>query len=54
MARKKAVEPEVVEEVVDVSAVVPDITESGETEELIWVESVGPTGKVMIQVPKKG
>ena len=54
MARKKAVEPEVINEVVDVSAVVPKIEEAGEADDLIWVEAVDfEHGKHMIQVPKK-
>ena len=55
MARKKAVEPEVIAEVVDVSAVVPEIEEAGETDDLIWVEAVDfEHGRHMIQVPKEG
>ena len=51
MARKKVVEPE---EVVDVTAVVPEIEEAGETQEFIWVDSVGAGGKAMVQIPKEG
>lgn len=54
MPRKKKEAPVVEPEVVDVSAVVPEIEEAGEAEELIWVDSVGPNGRMMIQVPKKG
>ena len=51
MARKKAIETEEV----DVSAVVPEINEAGETDDLIWVETVDfEHGKHMIQIPKKG
>lgn len=57
MPRKKKVEEPVVEavpeEVVDVSAVVPEIEEFGEAPELIWVEAVDAIGRHMIQVPKE-
>lgn len=57
MPRKKKVEEPVVEavpeEVVDVSAVVPEIEEFGEAPELIWVETVDAIGRHMIQVPKE-
>ena len=61
MPRKKKVEEPVIEqggavtesEIVDVTAVVDEIDEAGETEELIWVETVTPGGKKMIQIPKK-
>ena len=55
MARKKAVEPEIIDEVVDVSAVVPEIEEAGEADDLIWVEAVDfEHGRHMIQIPKEG
>ena len=63
MARKKAVEvkPELevaavetpVAEVVDVSAVIPEINAMKEAQEMIWVETVGPNGRMMIRVPKE-
>ena len=61
MPRKKKVEvdipQEIVEapeaEVVDVTPVVKEIEEAGETVEMIWVETVDALGRRMIQVPKK-
>ena len=56
MPRKKKVEEPVIEtvETVDVTAVVPEIEESGEAAEMIWVESIGANGRTMIQIPKEG
>ena len=50
MPRKKKIETEEV----DVTAVIPEIEEAGETEELIWVEAVDADGRHMVQIPKKG
>ena len=60
MPRKKAVpitqeleiKPAVTSDVVDVTPVVKDIEEAGETVEMIWVETVDEFGKHMIQIPK--
>lgn len=63
MARKKAVEEPVIKqgggavtepELVDVTHVIPAINKTGETQELVWVETVDQLGRHMIQVPKEG
>ena len=60
MPRKKKVEEPVVTqgdlgitEEVDVSAVVPEIEKAEEAVEMVWVDTLGPGGRMMIQIPKK-
>lgn len=58
MPRKKKVDVDIPQapeaEVVDVTPVVKEIEEAGETVEMIWVETVDEYGRHMIQVPKEG